>query len=495
MFLTLQVTSAQGQAMAAGGSHSFGPDGGIIGRRGDCDWVLSGDPYVSSTHATITARGGDYYVTDNSSNGTGINARERLLPKDQPIKLNEGDVLFVGDFEIRVGFSAEAPEPLDVFASVGAQPDPFGGSPQADPFATGPVGGSTSTQTDVPPVADLVSPDQPVDPLELLGDTSKAPVIPDPGAAPNHTPAESDFFSPPPVTPGPASPPPPAGGGDQLPEDWDLTSFSGGGSAPQPGPQQSDPFGSPEQIPEPGPSVPPPAAQPPQPPQSPQTPPPQPAQTPPPPAEAPPAQPAGAEPAGAADLSQVLRGAGLDPSLVSPEFANEFGQILSVVVAGMIEVLKARTDIKSQFRVPVTTIKPVENNPLKFSASVEDALHNLLVKKGAGYLGPVEAFEEGFEDIKAHQMATLAGMRAAFNHMLERFDPDELESVFAGKSKRGSLIGVSSKIKYWEQYKGHYKAICAEAEDNFQRLFGEAFAQAYEEQMQRLTALARNKTR
>ena len=173
--------------MPGGGSHTFGPDGGTIGRRSDCSWILSGDPYVSSTHASITARGGDYYVIDSSSNGTGINARDRLLPKDQPIKLNEGDVLFIGDFEIRVGYSAEAPEPLDMFAPPGsppdpfgggAQPDPFGGGAQPDPFNTGPFGGGTSTQTDVPQVGDLVSPDQPVDPLELLGETSKAPVIP-----------------------------------------------------------------------------------------------------------------------------------------------------------------------------------------------------------------------------------------------------------------------------------------------------------------------------
>lgn len=479
MFLTLQVTSAQGQTMGAAGSHTFGPNGGTIGRRGDNDWVLAGDPFVSSNHAAITARGADYYVTDSSSNGTGINGRERLLPKDQPIKLNDGDVLFIGDFEVRVGFSAEAPEPLDLFAPIAAQPDPFGGGVQADPFDTGPFGAPTSTQTDVPPVADILSPDQPLDPLELLGDTAETPAIPDPGAAANHSPAESDFFIPPPVVPSSAPPTAPATGGQQLPEDWDLTSFSGGDSAPQPGDQYADPFAPPEQIPAP-------AAQPP--------PPPQPQQPPQPPA-APPPQAPPAEAAGSTDLSQVLRGAGLDPNLINPELGKELGQILNVVVAGMINVLKARTEVKSQFRVPVTTIKPVENNPLKFSASVEDALYNLLVKKGAGYLGPVEAFEEGFEDIKAHQMAMLAGMRAAFGHMLQRFDPYELESVFGGKVKHSSLMGVGSKIKYWEQYKSHYKDICDEAEDNFQRLFGEAFAQAYEEQMQRLTALARGKRR
>jgi len=483
MFLTLQVTSAQGQTMGAASSHTFGPNGGTIGRRGDNDWVLSGDPYVSSKHAAITARGGDYYVTDSSSNGTGINARERLLPKDQPIKLNDGDVVFIGDFEIRVSFSAEAPEPLDIFAPAGAPPDPFGAGAPADRYDTGPFAGGSSTQTNVPPVADIVTPDQSLDPLELLGGTAKAPVIPDPGAAPNHTPPESDFFVPPPVVPEPSSRPAPAPGGQQLPEDWDLTGFSGRESS-TPADQFADQSAPAGPLPAAPGTAEPPAHEPPA---APQAPPPQ--------ADSMAVPPPAVGTGPSADLSQVLRGAGIDPNQVSPEFANELGQILSVVVEGMIEVLKARTEIKSQFRVPVTTIKPVENNPLKFSAGVEDALHNLLVKKGAGYLGPVEAFEEGFEDIKAHQMAMLAGMRAAFSHMLKRFDPRELESVFGGKVKRSSLMAVGNRIKYWENYKSHYRDICDEAEDNFQRLFGEAFAQAYEEQMQRLTSLARNKTR
>ena len=386
---------------------------------------------------------------------------------------------------------------MDIFAPAGAAPpdpfgaqipaDPFAGGVQADPFDTGPYGGS-STQTDIPPVADIVTPDQSLDPLELLGGTSNAPAIPQPGAASNHTPAESDFFVPPSVMPGPPGAIPgsanqqePAPGG-QLPEDWDLTSFSG---RDNPAPASAPPpaFEPPPIPPQPQPpaSAPPPAYEPPP------APPPQTGNV------APPVPAAGT--AWSADLAQVLSGAGIDPNQVSPEFAKELGQILSVVVAGLIDVLKARTEIKSQFRVPVTTIKPVENNPLKFSAGVEDALYNLLVKKGAGYLGPVDAFQEGFEDIKAHQMAMLAGMRAAFRHMLERFDPKELESVFGGKLKRSSLLAVGNKIKYWEHYKKHYSDMCDEAEDNFQRLFGEAFAQAYEEQMQRLTAFARNKIR
>ena len=45
--------------------------------------------------------------------------------------------------------------------------------------------------------------------------------------------------------------------------------------------------------------------------------------------------------------------------------------------------------------MPITIIRPVENNPLKFSMNAEDALHNLFVKRNPGYLAAAEAFREG----------------------------------------------------------------------------------------------------
>ena len=97
---------------------------------------------------------------------------------------------------------------------------------------------------------------------------------------------------------------------------------------------------------------------------------------------------------------------------------QELGQVFRVVVQGVMEVLRARSEIKSQFRLPMTRMQAKENNPLKFSPNVESVLHTLLVQRNPGYLTTVEAFEEAFEDIRNHQMAVLEGLRVAFNSML-----------------------------------------------------------------------------
>ena len=127
---------------------------------------------------------------------------------------------------------------------------------------------------------------------------------------------------------------------------------------------------------------------------------------------------------GLIDLANVLEGAGLPSAQVTPELAQEFGQMLRVVVAGLIDLLQGRWRIKEEFRMRQTVFHPTTNNPLKFSANVEDALHNLLVKRNPAYLGAVDALADAFDDLRDHQLATLTGMRGAFEAMRAEFDPD-----------------------------------------------------------------------
>jgi type VI secretion system FHA domain protein len=189
------------------------------------------------------------------------------------------------------------------------------------------------------------------------------------------------------------------------------------------------------------------------------------------------------------ELAELLRGAGLSEQDISPEMMQDLGKVLRVVVEGVMNVLRARADIKSQFRLPLTRIQSADNNPLKHSPNVESALHTLLVQKNPGFLSTVQAFEDAFADIRNHQMAMLEGVRVAFESMLESFDPKELEKGFERAAKRG--FG-SAKSKYWDLYVDRFVQLSGDADDTFRRLFGDVFAEAYEKQLERLKTLARN---
>jgi len=90
------------------------------------------------------------------------------------------------------------------------------------------------------------------------------------------------------------------------------------------------------------------------------------------------------------------------------------------------------------------------------------------------------------------QAALLAGLRAGFNALLTKLHPEQLEDLFERKLKRTAMLGIgSNKAKYWDLYRGHFEDLERDREAHFRQLFGEEFALAFNDQLQKLAAAAR----
>lgn len=176
---------------------------------------------------------------------------------------------------------------------------------------------------------------------------------------------------------------------------------------------------------------------------------------------------------------------------VTSDLSASFGSILKVIVDGLRDVLRAREELKDQFRLRITSVAARENNPIKFSANTEDALHNLLVRHNPAYLEPVAAFENAFDDLRIHQMAMLAGLRAGYEAMVKAFDPDTLEQKFERYARRGGLLGASAKPRFWDLYREVFEETTGDPDECFRALFGTAFSKAYEEQTRLLKQRSR----
>lgn len=159
------------------------------------------------------------------------------------------------------------------------------------------------------------------------------------------------------------------------------------------------------------------------------------------------------------------------------------GEFVQETVKGLMLILNSRSSIKNEFRMSVTTIQSVENNPLKFSPNLDDAMINMFVKSGSAYKDPVASVKEGIESIADHQLSVFAGMRSAFNFFLERFNPELLEAKF---NKQKSSVLATKKARNWELYNEFYQDIIKDRDDSFQYLFGDDFVHTYEQQMQKL---------
>ncbi len=454
MFLILEVVSANAGAMGAASRAIFTAAGGSIGRRAGNDWVLP-DPHVSGRHARVRAIGGMFFLEDNeSANGITVNGN-RLHP-GEPFPLKEGDAVLIDPFEMTVRVSMTKPgaatenlrgqaagvsPPVIPPAMQGAAlslPDSFGplAVPMAEPTGFGDL---------IPDAGGSI----PSDFNPLLEDRAPAPRASPTAAGLQARPIIHDALDIPVAGPTP-------GAGATIPTNWDL----------------NEPTASVRVVPPP-PPAPPPAS--PQPAVS------RPSPVPPPAYATPPVAAIGVS----GDFAGLLRGAGVQADTLSPEVMAEFGQVLRSVIEGLMEVLRARVEIRNEFRLPQTTFKTRDNNPLKLAVNAEDAIHNLLVKRNPAYLGTVAAFDDALKDVRHHQLAMLAGMRAAFEFMLQRFDPQALKTQFDARPGRKGL-SFGSHGRYWETFEEFYREMTTDADDCFRRLFGDQFGRAYEEQIQLL---------
>lgn len=185
----------------------------------------------------------------------------------------------------------------------------------------------------------------------------------------------------------------------------------------------------------------------------------------------------------------LYRGLGLPVPPLAERSAEQLvliGSLLRRAVAGTLALLATRTIAKRELGASRTQIRTRENNPLKFSPDVDAALNHLLGPPRRGFLEPLPALTEAFDDLRAHEVALLTGMRAAVDEVLAQFDPGALERRLAPRGVWESLLPAARKAKLWESYDEQYGEIVHEIEGDFDSLFGRAFLQAYERQLAEL---------
>ena len=195
---------------------------------------------------------------------------------------------------------------------------------------------------------------------------------------------------------------------------------------------------------------------------------------------------------GAADgealLAAFLKGARVadlsGPTRLTPALMELLGTLVYEATAGAMELIAARKITKREMRAEVTMIVAQGNNPLKFLPTPEAAILQMLGPKMPGFMTTGEAMQDAFDDLRAHEVGMIAGMRAALAEVLRRFDPAMLEERLGKSDLFDTLLPAARRAKLWNLFEARFHELYREANDDFQSLFGEAFIKAYEEQIE-----------
>ncbi len=102
------------------------------------------------------------------------------------------------------------------------------------------------------------------------------------------------------------------------------------------------------------------------------------------------------------------------------------------------------------------------------------------------FLQPTKAIGDAVADVCAHEMAVMAGTRAALLAALKMFSPEMVEKRIKKSGALDSVMPALHRAKLWESFLAMYGELEKEAEDHFDRLLNQEFARAYAEQGKKL---------
>jgi len=462
--MTLSLTIENHTNLPDGGPTSVTVSGrrGIdIGRDSSLDWTLP-DPnrVISGKHCEIRYEDGGFVLHDVSLNGTFLNDAPSRM--QGPHRLRNGDRLVIGDYIIAVKIDLADKEAANVFDTGAAAGTPAHLEASHPERWSAPEPPPPIHPRELRPVPDRSHApdflDWSMDVFDPLGDEAITRDAKTPGPPGD----DMSWIAPP--RPAPVAEPPSPIPDPRRPvwdaiEPGDFSAPDGSFARAAPSPQASPPSAT-SPVPPLGLAA---AGQ--------------------------PGSPGGPAAAGANFVRHFARAAGLPAEAVAKqdpeELAELLGTLLRIVVEELTQLLHARLAAKriagsgSQ-----TMIQAADNNPLKFSPTPHDALRLMLGPPTRSYLDAGRALQQSFQDLKQHQIDTLAAMQGAVKMLVEDLDPEAIERM-VGHDRGLFAMAGSRKAKLWDAYIARWKAKAHRHDDGLFGAFMLYFSHCYDQAAER----------
>lgn len=152
-------------------------------------------------------------------------------------------------------------------------------------------------------------------------------------------------------------------------------------------------------------------------------------------------------------------------------------------ISGMMDGLASRERFKNEQHLNRTMIQRVDNNPLKFSPSPDNAIETMFVHCPKGYLSAPDAFREGIEDILSHQNALLGAIGPATQDTLKALFSVQAIEQKAEQSGLSGFAAFNKKGKLWDVYCEHANALLGERKDKLEQTLMQHVSNRYDQNL------------
>lgn len=466
MPMTLRILAGPGNLLETETTKVFEEDGGTIGRAPSCDWNLP-DPenFVSGNHASVIWQDGEFFLIDTSSNGTYVNNMPDPIPSGKPLLLTHEDQFGIGNYKIEVSLDPkDAERAKDCSFDISTilvedkafkkQQLPKRKTAPPAPKKVNPLKAPLEDESDEDTGSwamldiDHPEPDAGQTAAKAKSKKKKTAAKKNGGPAGMTAASETDLrhltLEEPPEPPkakekkGKKKDSKPDFTKTQRAEmenalattkqesKRDSVSITSTNKAPQ----MLPPMASNHQM-----------------------------------------------------FAAFLKGLGVDadalPNRPPEDLIEDVGRVFGELLGGLQTLMQSRSLLKDRLRLGQTMMKPNSNNPIKFSAGMDDALPRLLSGKRSAYKASVEAIRECYFDVNADMEAMNEAMHRALSEYLKMFDPVNLQEQFEHVMGKSKFLGGNKK-RYWNLYADRYATIVQHAEGRMPEGFSNEFVKAFE---------------
>ena len=466
MPMTLRILSGPGNLLETETTKVFDEEGGTIGRAPSCDWNLP-DPenFVSGNHASVIWQDGEFYLIDTSSNGTYVNNMPDPIPSGKPLLLTHEDQFGIGNYKIEVSLDPkDAERAKDCSFDIStilvedkafkkqhlpkrktAPPAPKKVNPLKAPL---PDDNDENTGSWAMLDIDEAEPAGKQKASKAKSKTKKSAAKKNSGPGGMTAASETDMKS---MSVEEPPEPPKAKKKKAKKKEAQLDTSKvkraelvGALAAPAQDSEQT--LGSVTSTN-----------------QAPQLLPPM------------------------VNKNQMLdafiKGLGVEedalPNRPPEDLIEDIGRVFGELLSGLQTLMQNRSLLKDRFNLNQTMMKPNSNNPIKFSAGMDDVLPRLLSAKRGAYKASEEAIRECFFDVNADMEAMNEAMRRALSEYLKMFDPVNLQEQFEHVMGKNKFLGGNKK-RYWDLYADRFATLVQHSEGRMPEGFSNEFVRAFE---------------
>jgi type VI secretion system protein ImpI len=164
-------------------------------------------------------------------------------------------------------------------------------------------------------------------------------------------------------------------------------------------------------------------------------------------------------------------------------FLEEAGQTLKATIEGLLALHQGEDSRHQALR---TRLQPIEDNPLRLGDDYEATVQTLFAsQRSPVHLSAPAAVRESLESLNHHQLATREAISEALDAILHAFSPEALLRRFHGY-RRGLRTNEDEGRWAWDMYQHYYRELKSSRQKGFERLFQEVFDQAYDQHLRQL---------